>query len=118
MDNSNPEVKIILRNIRMSAYKMRRVIDPIRGRSYEEAVILLEFMPYRPCPIVLQLISSAVATTNSNFGLLSKANLFISEIKVDEGSFLKRLRPRAQGRSSSIHKPTCHLTIILRNKSV
>lgn len=117
MDNSNPEVKIILRNIRMSAYKMRRVIDPIRGRSYEEAVILLEFMPYRPCPIVLQLISSAVATTNSNSGL-SKANSFISEIKVDEGSFLKRLRPRAQGRSSSIHKPTCHLTIILKNKSV
>nr|YP_009555400.1 ribosomal protein L22 [Dendrolycopodium obscurum]AZU95254.1 ribosomal protein L22 [Dendrolycopodium obscurum] len=117
MDNSNPEVKIILRNIRVSAYKMRRVINPIRGRSYEEAVILLEFMPYRPCPIVLQLISSAVATTNSN-SVLSKANLFISEIKVDEGSFLKRLRPRAQGRSSSIHKPTCHLTIILRNKSV
>lgn len=117
MDNSNPEVTIMVKNLRMSAFKMRRVIDPIRGRSYEEAVILLEFMPYRSCPLILQVISSAVATANSNYGW-SKANLFISEIKVDEGSFFKRLRPRAQGRSSSIHKPTCHLTITLKNKSV
>ncbi|MFN7218130.1 uL22 family ribosomal protein, partial [Microcystis sp.] len=46
IDTSN-EVKASARYIRMSPLKVRRVLDQIRGRSYREALIILEFMPYR-----------------------------------------------------------------------
>ncbi|CAM6031805.1 unnamed protein product [Sphagnum tenellum] len=110
--NSDLEVKALNKHIRMSPHKIRRVVDQIRGRSYEEALMLLEFMPYRACNIVLKLLSSAAANANHNFGL-NKSNSFINEIQVDKGTFLKRLQPRAQGRGYPIHKPTCHINIVM-----
>nr|QWW92740.1 ribosomal protein L22 [Tayloria sp. 49123] len=115
-NKSNLEARALAKHIRMSASKARRVINQIRGRSYEEALMLLEFMPYRACYPILQLISSAAANANNNLNI-NKTNLIISEAKVDEGSVLKRFQPRAQGRGYPIHKPTCHITIIVKNKS-
>ena len=109
------EVRALAKHIRMSAHKARRVVDQIRGRSYEQALMILEFMPYRACYPILQLISSAAANANHNLNL-KKTNLFISEAKVDEGTVLKRFQPRAQGRGYPIHKPTCHITIVVKNK--
>ena len=60
IDTSN-EVKAIARYIRMSPLKVRRVLDQIRGRSYREALIILEFMPYRACDPILKVLRSAVA---------------------------------------------------------
>lgn len=116
-DPKVPEVSIMVRDLHMSPYKVRRVIGPIRGRSYEETVILLQFMPYRACPIILHLIDSAVATAASSYNS-SKANFFISKMKVDEGRMSKRVRIKAQGRISIIHKLTCHLTIVLEYRPV
>nr|YP_009974249.1 ribosomal protein L22 [Ptisana novoguineensis]QNH94134.1 ribosomal protein L22 [Ptisana novoguineensis] len=110
------EARASARFLKMSANKARRVINQIRGRSYEQALILLEFMPYRACYPILQLISSAAANANHNLGL-SRANLFISEAKVDESTLLKRFQPRAQGRGYPIHKPTCHVTITMIEKT-
>nr|QNH93685.1 ribosomal protein L22 [Christensenia aesculifolia] len=116
--DNNLEVKAqaSVRYLKLSANKARRVINQIRGRSYEQALILLEFMPYRACYAILQLISSAAANANHNLGF-SKANLFISEAKVDESTLLKRFQPRAQGRGYPIHKPTCHITITMIEKN-
>nr|YP_009732818.1 ribosomal protein L22 [Buxbaumia aphylla]QHU77160.1 ribosomal protein L22 [Buxbaumia aphylla] len=114
-DKSNLQVRALAKNIRMSAHKARRVINQIRGRSYEQALMILEFMPYRACYPILQLISSAAANANHNLNL-SRTNLIISEATVDEGTVLKRFQPRAQGRGYPIHKPTCHITIIVKNK--
>jgi large subunit ribosomal protein L22 len=100
------------KHIRMSPHKVRRVADQIRGRSYEQALMILEFMPYRACNMILKLLSSAAANANHNFGL-NKSDLFVNEIQVDKGSFLKRLQPRAQGRGYPIHKPTCHVKIVM-----
>jgi large subunit ribosomal protein L22 len=47
--DTTAETKAIARYIRMSPFKVRRVLDQIRGRSYREALIILEFMPYRAC---------------------------------------------------------------------
>nr|AMD61966.1 ribosomal protein L22 [Tetraplodon fuegianus] len=113
---SNLEARALAKHIRMSAPKARRVINQIRGRSYEEALMILEFMPYRACYPILQLISSAAANANNNLNI-NKVNLIISEAKVDEGTVLKRFQPRAQGRGYPIHKPTCHITITVKNKS-
>jgi large subunit ribosomal protein L22 len=113
---SNFEARALAKHIRMSPDKARRVVNQIRGRSYEQALMILEFMPYRACSPILQLISSAAANASNNLNI-NKSNLIISEAKVDKGTVLKRFQPRAQGRGYPIHKPTCHITIIVKNKS-
>ncbi len=104
------EVKAIARYVRMSPRKVRRVLDQIRGRTYAEALILLEFMPYRACDPVLKVLRSAVANAEHNEGL-DRASLVVSTAYADQGPVLKRFRPRAQGRAYQIRKPTCHITV-------
>ena len=98
------------RFIRGSASKVRRVLDQIRGRSYREALIILEFMPYRACDPILKVLRSAVANAENNEGL-DPATLVVSQAFADGGPTLKRFRPRAQGRAYQIRKPTCHITV-------
>lgn len=104
------EVKAIARYIRMSPHKVRRVLDQIRGRSYREALIILEFMPYRACEPVLKVLRSAAANAEHNEGM-ERASLVVSQAFADQGPSLKRFRPRAQGRAYQIRKPTCHITV-------
>jgi large subunit ribosomal protein L22 len=108
--NQTAEVYATARYIRMSPYKVRRVLDQVRGRSYREALIVLEFMPYRACEPVLKVLRSAVANAEHNQGL-NPAELIVSQAYADQGPSLKRFRPRAQGRAYQIRKPTCHITI-------
>ncbi|HLP91970.1 MAG TPA: 50S ribosomal protein L22 [Nostocaceae cyanobacterium] len=104
------EVKAIARYIRMSPYKVRRVLDQIRGQSYREALIMLEFMPYRACEPILKVLRSAAANAEHNAGL-DRADLVITQAYADQGPVLKRFQPRAQGRAYQIRKPTCHITV-------
>ena len=104
------EVKAIARYIRMSPHKVRRVLDQIRGLSYREALIILEFMPYRACEPVLKVLRSAAANAEHNEGM-ERASLVVSQAFADQGPSLKRFRPRAQGRAYQIRKPTCHITV-------
>jgi large subunit ribosomal protein L22 len=108
--DTTQEIKAIARYIRMSPHKVRRVLDQIRGRSYREALIVLEFMPYKACEPVLKVVRSAVANAENNAGL-DPAKLKISQAFADQGPALKRFRPRAQGRAYKIRKPTCHITV-------
>nr|YP_010898277.1 ribosomal protein L22 [Dipterocarpus littoralis]WHL46706.1 ribosomal protein L22 [Dipterocarpus littoralis] len=101
----------------MSAHKARRVIDQIRGRSYQETLMILELMPYRACYPIFKLVYSAAANARHNRGL-NEANLVISKAEVNEGTAVKRLKPRARGRSYLIKRPTCHITIVLRDRSL
>ncbi len=110
------EVKAIARHIRMSPYKVRRVLDQIRGRTYREALIILEFMPYRACEPILKALRSAVANAEHNNGL-DPTGLIISTAFADGGPSLKRFRPRAQGRAYQIRKPTCTITVAVRPMS-
>jgi len=104
------EVKAIARFVRMSPNKARRVLDQIRGLPYSEALIILKFMPYKACEIILKLLRSAVANAEHNKGL-DPQELIVSTAFADGGPTLKRFRPRAQGRAYKIHKPTCHITV-------
>ncbi|VEP16450.1 50S ribosomal subunit protein L22 [Hyella patelloides LEGE 07179] len=109
LDTTN-ETRAIARYIRMSPHKVRRVLDQIRGRQYREALIILEFMPYKACDPVLKVLRSAVANAEHNAGL-DPATLVVSRAFADGGPVLKRYRPRAQGRAYQIRKPTCHITV-------
>jgi large subunit ribosomal protein L22 len=109
IDNKT-EVKAVAKYVRMSPLKVRRVLDQIRGRSYREALIILEFMPYKACEEIIKVLRSAVANAEHNNGM-NPANLVVSTAFADGVPTLKRFRPRAQGRAYKIHKPTCHITV-------
>nr|UDY69417.1 ribosomal protein L22 [Melicope vitiflora] len=72
------EVSALGKHICMSAHKARRVIDQIRGRSYEEALMILELMPYRACYPIKKLVYSAAANGIHNLGF-NEASLFMGE---------------------------------------
>ena len=98
------------RFVRGSVSKVRRVLDQIRGRSYRDALIMLEFMPYRSTGPITKVLRSAVANAEHNLGL-DPASLVIASASADMGPVMKRYRPRAQGRAYQIKKQTCHISI-------
>nr|YP_010036418.1 ribosomal protein L22 [Crassula perforata]YP_010901131.1 ribosomal protein L22 [Crassula alstonii]YP_010901216.1 ribosomal protein L22 [Crassula columella]YP_010901301.1 ribosomal protein L22 [Crassula dejecta]YP_010901386.1 ribosomal protein L22 [Crassula mesembryanthoides]YP_010901556.1 ribosomal protein L22 [Crassula tecta]YP_011004005.1 ribosomal protein L22 [Crassula mesembrianthemopsis]WAX01665.1 ribosomal protein L22 [Crassula rupestris subsp. marnieriana]QQW46960.1 ribosomal prot len=104
-------------HICMSAHKARKVIDQIRGRSYEETLMILELMPYRACYPIFKLVYSAAANASHNKGF-KKGDLIISKAEVNEGTTVKKLKPRARGRGYPIKRTTCHITIALKNISL
>lgn len=109
IDKKN-EARAIARYIRMSPFKVRRVLNQIRGRSYREALMILEFMPYSACEPIIKVLRSAVANAEHNQGL-DPTTLVVSQAYADGGPTLKRYRPRAQGRAYQIRKRTCHITV-------
>lgn len=104
------KVKAVLRNVPMSPFKVRRVLNLINGCSYSYALMILEFMPYRACEPILKVLTSAAANATHNLGA-TKSTLLIREARVDHGPKMKRFRPRAQGRGFPIQKPTCQIRI-------
>nr|YP_009183632.1 ribosomal protein L22 [Scutellaria insignis]ALN11642.1 ribosomal protein L22 [Scutellaria insignis] len=110
------EVCALGRHISLSADKARRIIDQIRGRSYQETLMILELMPYKGCYPIFKLVYSAAANASSNMGS-DEANLVISKAEVNEGTVAKKFKPRARGRSYAIKKATCHITIVVKDIS-
>ena len=106
------EVKAKAKNIRMSARKVRLAIDVVRGLNTNEALNQLKFMKKREAKPVAKLLNSAVANAANNFEL-DKDNLYIKEIRADEGAPLKRWMPKAHGRATPILKRSSHISIVL-----
>ncbi|MBS2532445.1 50S ribosomal protein L22 [Catenulispora sp. NF23] len=99
------------KNIRMTAMKVRRVVDMVRGQDVEQALDTLRFAPYAAAEPVFKCVASAAANARNNKKL--NGQLVITEAYVDEGPTLKRFRPRAQGRAYRIRKRTSHITIVV-----
>lgn len=99
-------------NIKMTARKLRRVINLVRGKNALEAQNMLKFMPYFAARVVEKNLNAAIANASEKFG--AKADVLkISEIFADESVTYKRVRPRAQGRMYKRFKRTSHLTVKL-----
>ncbi len=101
--------------VRSSARKARLVCDQIRGKSVPEARALLAFSPRDVAEAWTKLLESAVANAEHNPDL-DGDDLKVLAVFADEGPTIKRFRPRAMGRATSIHKRTSHLTIQLTPK--
>ena len=105
-------VRARARYVRTSARKARMVCGHLRGKSVQEARAILAFTPREVAGDWSKLLESAVANAESNHELLED-DLIIREAYADEGPTIKRFRPRAMGRATSINKRTSHLTIAL-----
>ena len=104
------EVAARLKGARISAQKARLVADQIRGKGVEESLDLLTFSSKKAASIIKKVLNSAIANAEHNEGA-DVDELKVSTIFVDEGSTMKRLRPRAKGRADRILKRSCHITI-------
>lgn len=110
-----PTVRAQAKYVRTSARKARLVCDNIRGKSVDEARAILAFTPRAVARDWTKLLESAVANAEHNHELVGD-DLHVATAYADEGPTLKRFRPRAMGRATSIRKRTAHLTITLSPK--
>jgi large subunit ribosomal protein L22 len=98
--------------VRIAPRKARLVADEIRGKSYPEATSMLRFTNKRAAKIIGDVIDSAAANAEHNMET-DPDELFVREIRVDEGPTIKRYRARAMGRATMIRKRTSHITVEL-----
>jgi large subunit ribosomal protein L22 len=110
--NEREGTRAVLRHSRTSAYKVRQVLDQIRGQDVDRAAEILSLGDREAAVTVGKVLASAVANAVHNDGLDAE-ELYVSACYADEGSTLKRWRPRARGRATRIRKRTSHITIIV-----
>ena len=110
--NERPGTRAQHRYARVSAYKVRVVLDLIRGTTIGEADEILAFCERDAADLIRKVLDSAIANAEHNDGIPSD-ELFVSACYADEGPTLKRWRPRARGRATRIRKRTCHITVIV-----
>lgn len=104
------EVSAKLKGAQMAAQKARLVADQIRGKSVEEALLLLDYSPKKGAMLIKKVLNSAIANAEHNEGA-DVDELKVSTICVDEGTTMKRIMPRAKGRADRILKRSCHITV-------
>ena len=97
---------------RLSASKVRVVLDLIRDEDLDRAREELRFCDRGAATIISKILESAVANAENNEHL-SADELYVAECWADEGPTLKRWRPRARGRATRINKRTCHITVVV-----
>ena len=104
--------RAILRDIRHTPQKARRVVDLVRGMRADEALNILKFAPQAAGSDVYTLLNSAVANAKAkNPAIRDASELWVVEALVDEGRTMKRFRQRAQGRGFRILKRSSHISV-------
>ncbi|RCK78483.1 MAG: LSU ribosomal protein L22p (L17e) [Candidatus Ozemobacter sibiricus] len=104
-------------NVRMSPRKLRLVADEIRGKTADEALAILSYMPKAGAPVLLKLLKSALANASNNHDLKAD-DLIVAKVLIDGGPTMRRYMARARGRACRIRKRTSHALIVLREKFV
>ena len=115
-ENKDRRPKAVAKHVRISPYKVRIVLDIIRGKNYREAVAILENTPKAASLPIKKVLMSAAANAEHNLGL-NKDSLFVAACYADQGPTLKRIMARAQGRAFRILKRTSHITVVLDAKA-
>ena len=96
---------------RISARKVRLIIDMIRGRDVQDALNILKFSPHRASGMIAKVLTSAIASANEQEADVDR--LFISEAHVGSGPTIKRFQPKDRGRAYRILKRTSHITVVV-----
>jgi large subunit ribosomal protein L22 len=106
-----------VRHIRVTPQKARRVVALIKGKQAQEALAILKFAAQSASEPIYKLVASAMANAqvkaDRDGEYLDEQDLYVANAYVDEGTTLKRFRPRAQGRAFQIKKRTSHITVVL-----
>jgi large subunit ribosomal protein L22 len=115
------EAHAVMRGTRQSPYKMRLVIDQIRGKDVNDALALLTFSKKHAAKQITKTLKSAVANAEqaarSTNAALDVDALYIKHAVINEGPKLKRFMPAAQGRATPIQKRTSHVEIVVAERN-
>lgn len=106
------EVRAKAKYIKMSPRKLRLIADVVRGAVVGKALEQLKFINKKAALPIGKLLNSGIANAVNNYEL-DKDNLYIKEIRVDEGPVLKRWAPKAHGRATPIRKRMSHIDLVL-----
>jgi large subunit ribosomal protein L22 len=106
------EASATAKYIRVSPRKLRRSVDLIRGRHVEDARRILTLSALGPNRTLVKVLDSAIANAEGKQAI--PQNLVVARAWVDEGPTLRRFRPRAYGRATSIRKRTSHVTVVVQ----
>lgn len=111
--DSRPKARVTF--VRLSSTKANIVLDQIKGKDVNTALAILAYTPRWGARVIEKVLKSAIANAEHNLNL-DINSLYVKEAYVNEGTTLKRFRPRAQGRASQINKRTSHITIVVAEK--
>ncbi|MBI4304794.1 MAG: 50S ribosomal protein L22 [Chloroflexi bacterium] len=98
------------KRVGVSAIKMRRVADLVRGKNAEEAMSVLKFVPTPAAGVIEKTLKSAMANAENN-DLKDRSKLKVVKITVDGGPRVRRFRAKARGRAGAFDRPSSHLTV-------
>ena len=108
-----------MKNVRMSAQKMREVVRQIQGLPAEQAQAVLAVVPRKGARFVSKTLQSAIAnaedlkTHKKEFNGLATERLWIKEAIAQTASTFRRFTPKARGSAGPILKRNCHIKIVL-----
>lgn len=107
------EARAVAKWVRNSPRKVRQIVDIVRGKGVEDALNILHFSPKAGATPVEKVIRSAVSNilNSENKSKVESEDLYIKEIRVNQGFTLKRYRAASMGRASRIRKRTCHIHV-------
>jgi large subunit ribosomal protein L22 len=104
------------KNLKQSPFKVRQILDIVRGKNVNEAINTLKFTNKKAAKIILKTLNSAIANLSSNDDAYDVDNFYVKTAFVDGGPMMKRWRAAAMGRAVRILKRSSHLTIIISQK--
>jgi large subunit ribosomal protein L22 len=112
------ESRAISRFVRISPFKARLVADLVRGKPVEDAYTILQFTGKRSTVPIMKTIKSAVSNAIAQKGSfdIKPEDMYVAEIRIDEGPMLKRYRPMAMGRAGMIRRRTSHISVVVRSR--
>lgn len=107
---NNHDAWAVVRFLQISPNKIKRILNCIRTKPYHEALIILEFMPYKPCLIIWRILNNAIANLAKKLKFSNK-NLIIKHASVNKGPIKKFIKYNARGQSSILKRRTSHISI-------
>ena len=109
------EVRAVAKYTGIPASKVRPLVNMVRGKKVDEALILLRFTPTPKAKVVAKLVKSAAASAENNYQM-DPADLRIVRIFADDAPGMRRYRPRSRGRVSPVQKRSSHITVIVAER--
>jgi len=109
------EVKATAKYVRVSPFKIKKIVDLIQGKQVEKARSILDFVTKKNARVVEKVLNSALSNAKNNFGL-TPDTLYVKKALVNKGSTFKRTKPRARGRADLVRRRTSHITVILEER--
>lgn len=116
MENVVKTARAEAKTVRISARKVRLVIDLVRGKNIGDAISILHLTPNGASVVVEKVIKSAVANAEHNYQM-ETSKLYIKEIYANEGITMKRYLPKAKGSASTLLKRTSNIVVVVAERN-